>query len=146
MTRDADEAEDASQDAFIKAYRALPRFRPGAAFRSWLLRIVANDARNRRRATARRARLTLLAAHRPSAGAAPSAESTVLAHDTQSALLDALDRLREPDRLVITCRYLLDLPEAETAEILGIARGTVKSRLSRALARLRDELGAWTDD
>jgi RNA polymerase sigma factor (sigma-70 family) len=55
--------------------------------------------------------------------------------------MDAVDRLREPDRLVIVYRYFLDLSEKETAEILGCPRGTVKSRLSRALARLKDDIG-----
>ena len=147
VTRDPQEAEDATQDAFLKAYHSLPRFRPGAALRPWLLRIVSNEARNRRRATGRRSRLALRDANsRPSAGAAPSAEATVLASDARPALLGALDRLRDEDRMVITCRYFLDLPEVETAEFLGIARGTVKSRLSRALARLRDEFGARSDD
>jgi len=52
-------------------------------------------------------------------------------------LLQALESLEERDRLVIACRYLLDLTEAETAAALGCRRGTVKSRLSRALERLR---------
>ena len=64
----------------------------------------------------------------------------MLAADQRRLLLAALDRLREQDRLVIGARYLLDLSEAEMAEALGIARGTVKSRLSRAMSRLRAAL------
>jgi RNA polymerase sigma factor (sigma-70 family) len=56
-------------------------------------------------------------------------------------LLDAVEALRDDDRLVISCRYFLELSEEETAAALGIARGTVKSRLSRALERLRARLG-----
>src|SRR3990172_12156180 len=56
---DATDAEDATQEAFVKAYRALGRFRSGAPFRPWLLEIVANEARNRRRSAGRRARLAL---------------------------------------------------------------------------------------
>jgi len=59
VTGSAAEAEDASQDAFVKAYQALPRFRPEGSFRPWLLRIVGNEARNRRRADRRRAALEL---------------------------------------------------------------------------------------
>ena len=55
-------------------------------------------------------------------------------------LLDAVEALRDDDRLVISCRYFLELSEEETAAALGIARGTVKSRLSRALERLRAHL------
>jgi RNA polymerase sigma-70 factor (ECF subfamily) len=66
----------------------------------------------------------------------------MLAADQRRILLAALDRLRDEDRLVIGARYLLELSEAETAETLGIARGTVKSRLSRAMSRLRTVLEA----
>jgi RNA polymerase sigma-70 factor (ECF subfamily) len=61
--------------------------------------------------------------------------------EQQAALLAAVETLREEDRLVITCRYFLELSEAETAEVLGWRRGTVKSRLSRALERLRAQMG-----
>ena len=134
-----DDAEDAAQEAFIKAYRALSRFRPGAPFRPWLLQIVANEARNRRRSAGRRVGLALRAAEdrRPSDDAAPSPETAVLAHETQQMLLAAVNTLRDDDREVIGARYFLELSEAETAEALGIPRGTVKSRLSRALDRLR---------
>ena len=62
ITGDASEAEDATQEAFVKAYRSLGRFRPGAPFRPWLLSIVANEAKNRSKAAGRRARLVLRAA------------------------------------------------------------------------------------
>ena len=136
------DAEDAAQDAFVKAYAALSRFRPDAPFRPWLLRIVTNEARNRRRSAGRRAGLALrFAEDRPSGDAAPSPETAVLANERRSALLEAINGLRDEDREVIGARYLLDLSEAETAEALGIPRGTVKSRLSRALGRLRAGLG-----
>jgi RNA polymerase sigma-70 factor (ECF subfamily) len=135
------EAEDATQAAFIKAYYALGRFRAGAPFRPWLLRIVANEARNLRRSAGRRAGLQLrLAEDRPRDDAAPSPEAAVLASEPRRALVEALGKLRETDRLVIGYRYFLDLSEAETARVLGCAPGTVKSRLSRALDRLRAAL------
>jgi RNA polymerase sigma-70 factor (ECF subfamily) len=134
----ATDAEDATQEAFFKAYRALGRFRRGAPFRPWLLEIVANEARNRRRSTGRRAAVELRAAAEvPPGDAAPSPEGALLDHERRDVLLAALASLREEDRLVIACRYFLDLSEAETAATLGIRRGTVKSRLSRALDRLR---------
>jgi RNA polymerase sigma factor (sigma-70 family) len=137
----SDEAEDAVQDGFMKAYRALPRFRSGSPFRPWLLRIVTNEARNRRRAAGRRAHLVVRAIEdRPAGDAVPSPEEAVLAHERHLALADAVSSLRDDDRLVVTCRYLLQLSEAETAATLDIPAGTVKSRLSRALARLRIEL------
>ena len=75
ITRNAADAEDAAQAALVKAFYALPRFRRGAPLRPWLLAIVANEARNRRRSGGRREALALRAAHElPSGGAAPSPE------------------------------------------------------------------------
>lgn len=141
ITGSAADAEEATQDAFLKAYRALGRFREGAPFRPWLLKIVANEARNRRVAAGRRERLALRALEQRQFGDdPPSPETSLLESDTRAELIDALHRLAERDRLAIACRYFLDLSEAETAAALGCRRGTVKSRLSRALARLRKEM------
>ncbi len=71
---------------------------------------------------------------------AASPEAVVVAAETRDHLLAALGRLLDEDREVIGARYLLDLSEAETAAAIGIRRGTVKSRTSRALARLRETL------
>ena len=136
----AADAEDAAQDGFVKAWRALARFREGAPLRPWLLTIVANEARNRRRAAGRRQALTLRIAQAEQAGA--SAETEALQQQSRGALLDAISRLKTDDRLVLGCRYLLELSEAETAAALGVPAGTVKSRTSRALARLRGEVAA----
>lgn len=147
ITGDAAEAEDVAQEAFVKAYLALDRFRPGAPFRPWLLQIVANEARNRRRAAARRLNLTLRAGlARPSGDAAPSPEVAALATEQQRALLRALNGLREADRLVIACRYFLELSEEEMASVLDCRRGTVKSRLSRAMVRLREAYPLKSDE
>jgi RNA polymerase sigma factor (sigma-70 family) len=138
---DASDAEDATQEAFVKAHAALGRFRAGAPFRPWLLRIVANEARNRRRSAGRRTGLALrIAEDRPLDEAAPSPEAAVLEAERRTTLLAALERLDEDDRMVVGCRYLLGLSEAETAATLGVPPGTVKSRLSRALRRLRTGL------
>ncbi len=135
------DAADAAQEAFIKAYAALPRFRHGAPFRPWLLHIVANEGRNRRRSAVRRASLAERSAvAEPRDTVAASAESVVLAAETRRTLLAALGRLRDEDREVIGARYLLDLSESETAQALDIRPGTVKSRTSRALVRLRAAL------
>lgn len=138
VTGSAADAEDAAQDAFVKAWLALHRFRPGEPFRPWLLRIVANEARNRRRASGRRAGLELRLAAGPDA--APSAESLALGEEERRSLIDAVRRLRDDDQLAIAARYFVGLSEAETASVLGWRRGTVKSRLSRALERLREEV------
>jgi RNA polymerase sigma factor (sigma-70 family) len=141
VTGSAADAEEATQDAFMKAWRALGRFRPDAPFRPWLLTIVANEARNRRRAAGRRAGLALrAAAERPMGDAVPSPEAALLLGARRGELVEALGALDERDRTVLACRYLLELSEEETAATLGCRRGTVKSRTSRALGRLRDEV------
>jgi RNA polymerase sigma-70 factor (ECF subfamily) len=135
------EAEDAAQEAFVKAYFALSRFRAGAPFRPWLLRIVANEARNRRTAAGRRAGLMLRAAGASTDGRSdPSPEVLALAAEQRAELLAAVNSLRAEERLAVTVRYFLQLSEEETAAVMGCARGTVKSRLSRALRRLRSML------
>ena len=139
ITRNAADAEDATQDALLKAWRALGRFRIGEPMRPWLLRIVANEARNRRRSAGRRERLALRA---PSGEAAPSPEEAAVSADERARLLAALDDLPEHAREVLACRYLLDLSEEETAAALDLARGTVKSRSARALDRLREAYGS----
>jgi RNA polymerase sigma-70 factor, ECF subfamily len=139
ITGGAADAQDAVQEAFVKAYYALGRFRSGAPFRPWLLRIVANEAINRRRSSRRQVGLALRSAEgRLQDDAVPSPEGAALAQDQHLRLVAAMNRLRPEDRLVIAYRYWFDLSESEMAEALGCARGTVKSRLSRALARLRE--------
>ena len=133
------DAEDAAQDGFVKAWRALGRFREGAPFRPWLLRIVANEARNRRRSAGRRAQLAVRAAtEESSGGAAPSPEATVLSGEQRETLLAAVNELPEDQRTVISLRYFAGLSEQEIAETLGVPAGTVKSRTARALERLRE--------
>jgi RNA polymerase sigma-70 factor (ECF subfamily) len=141
ITGSGADAEDAVQEGFVKAYRALATFRPGAEPRPWLLRIVANEARNRIRSAGRRQRLELRLAegYRPG-DAAPSPEAAAVAAEERRRLLQLVNGLSEEDRLVITSRYFLELSGEETAASLGIPEGTVKSRLSRALTRLRNRV------
>lgn len=138
LTGSAADAEEAVQTGFIKAWAALPRFRSGSPFKPWLLRIVANEAHNRRRSAGRRAELRLRAtAAHPPGDAAPSPEGAALGREERERLLRAVEQLEDRDRDVLTCRYFLELSEEETATALGVRRGTVKSRTARALARLR---------
>ena len=142
IVRNAADAEDAAQDALVKAWRALGRFRRGAPFRPWLLAIAANEARNRRRAAGRRERLSVRATASPSGEAAPSPEELTVAAAERRRLLDTIEQLPDAQRLVLECRYLLSLSEEETAAALGIRRGTVKSRGARAIEQLREVHGA----
>ena len=140
FTGDAVEAENAAQEAFVKVYRILDRFRSGAPFRPWLLSLVANESRNRRRAAGRRLSLTLRATEHGSQSTPPSPETTVVAEERRAELLRAVEGLREEDREVISFRYFLELSEAEAGSVMGCARGTMKSRLSRAVGRLRAKM------
>jgi RNA polymerase sigma-70 factor (ECF subfamily) len=142
ITRSEVDAEEAAQDAFVKAHAALARFRDDAPFRPWLLAIVANEARNRMRAAGRRAGLAQrVAQERRPDDAVPSPEAALLDSERRDELLAAIERLPPAAREAVACRYLLELNEEETAAALGCPRGTVKSRVSRALDRLRLELG-----
>ena len=128
-------AEDVVQEAFVKGYRALKAFRPDSSFRPWLLRIVANETHNLHRSIRRRSALELRVAEDPVDRRDP--ETAAVDGAARRSLLSAVRALPEKDALVVTCRYFLELSEAETAQLLGVPVGTVKSRLSRALARLR---------
>ena len=143
VTGDAADAEDAAQEAFVNAYYALGRFRPGAPFKPWLCRIVANEARNRRTSAQRRTVLAQRALVAQSSGdSAQSPEAAAEAGEFRATIVAALRRLRGEDRLILAYRLFFDLSEAEMAEALDCPRGTVKSRLSRALGRLRGVLPA----
>ena len=142
VVRDQAEAEDATQVAFMKAYRALGRFRSGAPFRPWLLQIVRNEALNRRRGAGRRAELAFKVASDPVSGdAAPSPETAAVQSDDRRRLLEAVGKLSPRLRDVVEYRFFLGMSEAETAQSLGLPTGTVKSRTARALERLRPLLG-----
>ena len=132
---DAAEAEDAAQETFIRAYRALDRFDEIRPLRPWLLSIAANLARNRRRSVGRYwAALQRAFQANPEPYHAPS-ERTAAADARR--LREAVTRLRPDGQDIVYLRYFLGLSEAETAAALGIPAGTAKSRLNRALAHLR---------
>jgi RNA polymerase sigma-70 factor (ECF subfamily) len=132
---DADEAHDLAQDTFIAAMRSMDRFDAERPLRPWLLQIAANKARNRRRSIGRyfnALKRTMQTAQVEVAGpdaGAPRADAEQLWH--------AVRRLGTQDPEIIYLRFFLDLSVAETADALRIAPGTVKSRLHRALERLR---------
>ncbi len=127
------------QDAVLGCWRRFDTFRPGADFRPWFLRSVANTARNQIRSEGRRAALSLRQAGRRELGLA-GPEEVAVRRSEHEELLKSLNKLGQADRLVLALRYFEELDEAAMAEVLGCARGTVKSRLSRATARLRTEL------
>ncbi len=136
-----EEADDVVQEAFVKAFRHLSRFRAGEPFGPWLLRIVANETRNLTRSRRRRAALALRLGTAESEGtAADGPADEVLAAERRAGLVAAMGALPDRERQVLVCRYFLDLSEAETAQVLGWPLGSVKSRTARALNRLRGRL------
>lgn len=132
---DAAEAEDAAQETFIRAYSALNRFDETRPLRPWLLSIAANLARNRRRSLGRYWAALQRAFQADPRPFHPPPERTAAADARR--LREAVGRLRPDGQDIVYLRYFLGLSEAETAAVLGIPPGTAKSRLSRALARLR---------
>jgi RNA polymerase sigma-70 factor (ECF subfamily) len=142
---DAAEAEDVAQEVFLAAYQAFDRFDVARPLRPWLLQITRNRAHNRRRA----GRRYLAALQRWWSAVPPDAAPVAAsaASDDATALYTAIASLAPADQEVIYLRYFLELPVEETAQVLGTAPGTVKSRLARALGRLRpllaEEMEPW---
>ena len=137
------DADDVVQEALVKAYRQIARYRGESGFRPWLLAIVANETRNLHRSRHRRDGLVLRAAAREDAEAtSPDPAESAVAVERRQQLVDQMRQLDPRDREVLVCRFLLDLSEAETATALGVPKGTVKSRTARALAKLRGRLVA----
>lgn len=133
-----EESDDVVQEAFVKAFRHLSRFKVDKPFGPWLLRIVANETRNLTRSRRRRAGLALrLCAAEPADPAADRPVDAVLAAEQRARLVAAVNALPDRERQVLVCRYFLDMSEAETAQVLECPLGSVKSRTSRALNRLR---------
>ncbi len=138
-----EESDDVVQEAFVKAFRHLSRFRAGEPFAPWLLRIVANETKNLTRSRRRRTALALrLSAAEPGVMVADGPADRVLAAERRTQLMAAVNALPDRERRVLVCRYFLDLSEAETAQVLQWPLGSVKSRTFRALNRLRGLLGA----
>ncbi|GII85464.1 RNA polymerase sigma factor [Sphaerisporangium siamense] len=136
-----DEAEDVVQEAFVRAFRYLSGFRRDAAFKPWLLRIVANLTHDLTRSRGRRNDLVLKIGVEPETRVPDDPEGVAIAGDRRARLLEAVRALPERERQAVVCRYFLQLSEAETAEVLGWPLGSVKSRTFRGLARLRKEVG-----
>ncbi|MEM9464879.1 MAG: sigma-70 family RNA polymerase sigma factor [Actinomycetota bacterium] len=130
----SDRAEDATQEGFVRAHRKLHQFDVERPFRPWLLRVVANAARNELRSAGRHQRIELRVHAHPERAGTPDPIDRL---GDRELVADGLARLRTDDRTILALRWFADLSEAEIADTLGVARGTVKSRLSRAMGRLR---------
>jgi RNA polymerase sigma-70 factor (ECF subfamily) len=137
ITRNAADAADVAQEAFVRAHAQLHTFHTQEPFRPWLLRIVTNLALNQRRSLGRRLGLLERAGRLLSNDNAPAPEVLVMTDEESRTVWEAINRLGEDDRLILYLRYFLELSEAEMARVIDKAPGTVKSRLSRASSRLR---------
>jgi RNA polymerase sigma-70 factor (ECF subfamily) len=139
MLRDTGEAEDAVQEAILKAWRAFGRLRTDSDVKAWFLTIVANQCRTQRRSRwwsiVRRAELSAVAGDDPTAGSSDALE-----------LRRALGRLSPDQRLLLVLRYYLDLSYEEVGKTFAISSQAAKSRVHRALVRLRIEVGEGFDD
>jgi len=134
------DADDVVQVAGERAWRAIASVDPERAFRAWFLRIVANTARNHHRSRTRRRVAELRVAARPPDSTNPEPESSVVTHAEREVVIAAMNRLDADARLVIALRHFEQLSEHEMADVMACPPGTVKSRLSRAMGRLRSEL------
>lgn len=144
VTGQTDDAEDAVQEAFVKAWRSLASFDPDRPFRPWLLKIVANEAKMRRRSAGQRQRLQLRLAEE--AGSSPlnarSPEVTAIDRESMRRILDEIELLPEPDEIVLKLHYFLGMSTVEIADALDEPDGTIRSRLSRATRKLRERVVA----
>ena len=136
----AADADDAVQVATERAWRSIGSVDPARGFRAWFLRIVANTARNDRRARGRRRAAELRVAVQPQGSSVSDPESSTVTHAEREAVIAAMNRLDGDMRLVIALRHFEQLSESEMADVMACPPGTVKSRLSRAMDRLRAEL------
>lgn len=135
-----EDAEDAVQEAFLHAYRALDRFRPDQAFGAWLHRIVANAALD-----LTRRRKVREAEELPETVASPFRDPAE-AGDLRRRLWEALAELPARQRAVIVLHDIEGFKHAEIGKMLGIPEGTARSDLHYARARLRDALGSFRSD
>ncbi|WP_310551989.1 RNA polymerase sigma factor [Paenibacillus glufosinatiresistens] len=138
LTGSRDQADEVCQETFLRAYTHLSSFRGGSTVKTWLLTIARNQALNWRRSL--RLRSLPFFTGRRDAEAAPSAEREALGRQYTDAIWRIIMALPVPYReaLVLDIRY--DLTGEEMARLLGVAPGTVKSRLARARAKVRQAL------
>ena len=145
ILRDDGEAEDAVQEAWLKAHRALGTFRGGAKLSTWLVRIAANEALMRRRSNARTPPAVPIDGI-DVVSSAPGPEREAQDGQTRRMLEERIDALPDDFRAVFVLRALEELDVAETAAALGIPEATVRTRFFRARGLLRESLGADARD
>ncbi len=147
VTHDLPLAEDIVQSAFIRAYERIGQYDVSRPFGPWFLRSVVNSAvtasgRRKRHVSFDDAASVETIAANGFADPEIGPEARLLGAETRSEVWEAIESLSPSQRAAIVLRYYLELPEAETAQRLGVPPGTVKSRLSTARGRLRAVFGS----
>ena len=154
ILRDDAEAEDAVQEAYLKAIAAIGSFRGDARLATWLTRIVVNEALQRLRRTRRGAEVIRLEADLPAeaasaaaeaADAAPNPEARAMRTETRRILEARIDELPDAFRTVFVLRAIEEMSVEETAAALEIPEATVRTRFFRARAMLRESLARSID-
>jgi RNA polymerase sigma-70 factor (ECF subfamily) len=153
---DYEDANDAAQEAFIKAFRGLRKFRFDSAFSTWLYRIAVNTCKNRLNSKAHRQRRRTVALDNPGpdGGAAgyqvrngsPDPAARLERKERAAMVQRAIDRLDSDRKTVVILRDIQGLAYEEIAAVTGLALGTVKSRIARARADLREKLRSVIDN
>jgi RNA polymerase sigma-70 factor (ECF subfamily) len=147
VLRDQEEALDVAQEAFVKAFRSLPKFKGDSAFYTWLFRITMNLALDRRRQRITRTRsmggedVAPEEWERTAVAGDPSPDEEAVGAERRSRIARALESLPEHHRSIIILSDIEGLSYREIAEVLAIPMGTVMSRLHNARKRLREALG-----
>ncbi len=136
LLRDRAEAEDAVQETFVRAYRALPAYRPDGFFSSWIYRIALNECRRRMRG--RRPTIPLEVA--PPAGNMPDPQQAILTHERHRQLREAVEGLPEHYRLVMQFFYFEEMSVEQISRALSVSVSAVKVRLHRGRVRLATRL------
>ena len=144
LTRDPSAAEDIVQDTFVKAWNAIGSFSAGTNTKAWLTRILVNHVNGLRRKKA--LNLTRLIPGLTERTAQDTPESLYLESELSKEMFAMLDVLRRDERTVIVLHYYVEMSLAEVAEATGWRPGTVRSRLSRALGKLREQMGAVPEE
>ncbi len=150
MSANADDALDLSQEAFLRAWRALGQYQFEASFSTWLFRLTSNICIDFLRRKKRRQETSLTESYEDSDEGAelsvpdtqPSPEQQAMTNETRIELVRAMEQLSPEHREILQLRVIEDLPYEQIADILGVRVGTVKSRLARARLSLRKILKA----
>ena len=149
--RDPDEVMDVTQEAFIKAYRALPRFRGDSAFYTWLYRIAINTAKNYLVSRARRPPDTDIDVDGEFQGESAvlkdvaGPEAVIATDELEKTIFDAIDGLPEELKIAVTLREFEGLSYEEIAEVMECPVGTVRSRIFRAREAIEQAISGLTE-